>query len=58
MKYYLITFTDYTETIGKQENKTKMIQDARRYCIAWNLDITVKDVQEITENEYNKRVRG
>lgn len=58
MKYYKIIFSDYSETIGKQENKQKMIRDARHYCKIWNLSETVKDVFEITETEYNALKRG
>lgn len=58
MKYYRIIFSDYSETIGKQENKQKMIRDARHYCKIWNLTETVKYVFEITETEYNALKRG
>lgn len=57
MKYYLITFTDYSETIGKQKNKAAMIRDAKAYCRMWNLTEGVQDVREITEEEYNGRLR-
>jgi len=57
MKYYKIIFSDYSETIGKQANKAAMLKDARQYCIAWNLEETVKDVIEITETEYNSLKR-
>lgn len=56
MKYYLITFTDYSETIGKQTTKAKMIADAKRYCRMWNLDEGIKEVTEISEEEYNRRL--
>ena len=55
MKYYLIIFSDYSETIGKQTTKAAMMKDARAYCRAWNLTETVKEVREITEKEYNSR---
>lgn len=57
MKYYKIIFSDYSETIGKQENKTAMMKDARHYCKVWNLSETVKEVIEITEAEYNSLKR-
>jgi hypothetical protein len=57
MKYYKIIFSDYSETIGKQTSKAAMLKDARQYCIAWNLEETVKDVIEITETEYNSLKR-
>lgn len=53
MKYYKIIFSNYSETIGKQENRQKMLADARKYCRLWGLSETVTDVQEITETEYN-----
>ena len=52
MKYYRIVFSDFSETIGKQQNKQKMIADARLYCRQWQLTETVRDVYEITEAEY------
>ena len=57
MKYYLITFSDYSETIGKQANKAAMLKDARLYCKQWGLIETVKEVTEISEAEYNSRKR-
>ena len=57
MKYYLITFSDYSETIGKQANKAAMLKDARLYCRQWGLIETVKEVTEISEAEYNSRKR-
>ena len=57
MKYYLVTFSDYSETIGKQTSKSAMMKDARQYCRMWNLSETVKEVKEITEEEYNSRKR-
>ena len=57
MKYFLITFSDYSETIGKQKTKAAMMKDARAYCRAWNLSETVTDVTEISEEEYNNRIR-
>lgn len=57
MKYYLVTFSDYSETIGKNENITKMRADANRYCKMWNLSETVREIIEISENEYNARLR-
>lgn len=57
MKFFLITFSDYTETIGKQTSKSAMLKDARLYCKRWNLDCNVKDVTEITEAEYISRLR-
>lgn len=58
MKYFKIIFSDYTETIGKQETKQKMIADARLYCKIWNLSETIKEVVEISETEYNEKNRG
>lgn len=55
MKYYKIIFSDYSETTGKQTSKAAMLKDARQYCRAWNLEETVKEVIEITEEEYNSR---
>lgn len=55
MKYYKIIFSDYSETIGKQTSKAAMLKDARQYCRVWNLEETVKEVIEITEEEYNSR---
>lgn len=57
MKYYLILFTDCTDTIGKQTSKTAMMKDAKYYCKAWGLDCTVQNIIEITEEEYNSRIR-
>ena len=57
MKYYKIIFSDFSETIGKQQNKNKMMQDARQYCRLWNLPETVREVIEISESEYNERSR-
>ena len=36
-KTYQINFTDGTDTIGKQENKTAMRKDANLYCRQWQL---------------------
>ena len=55
MKYYLITFTDYTETVGKQTSKAAMMKDARTYCRIWNLEEGVKEVIEISKEEYDRR---
>ena len=55
MKYYLITFSDYTETIGTAKNKRDMERDARAYCRRWGLIETVRDVSEISADEYNAR---
>lgn len=57
MKYYLIIFSDYSETIGKQTSRAAMLKDARSYCRQWNLAETIKDVIQITEEEYNSRKR-
>ena len=57
MRYYLIKFTDCTETIGKQTNKAAMRKDANLYCRQWQLDARVEEIQEISENEYNSRLR-
>ena len=57
MKYFLVIFSDYSETIGKQKSKAAMMKDARQYCRMWNLSETVREVQEITEEEYNSRKR-
>ena len=57
MKYFLITFSDYSETIGKQTSRAAMERDARQYCKLWNLTETVREVAEITEAEYNARKR-
>ena len=54
MKYYKIIFSDYSETIGKQENASRMMADARRYCRMWNLEETAKEVIEITREEYER----
>ena len=56
MKYYLITFSDYSETIGKQASKAAMMKDARKYCRMWGLSETVKEIHEISESEYNSRL--
>lgn len=55
MKFYKIIFSDYSETIGKQENRAAMEKDARLYCKMWNLSETVREVIEITEEEYKTR---
>ena len=55
MKYFLITFSDYTETRGTARTKKDMERDARAYCRAWNLSETVRDVSEISSDEYNAR---
>ncbi len=57
MRYYLISFSDYSETIGKAKNRNDMLRDANAYCRAWNLSETIRDVREITEEEYNSRKR-
>ena len=57
MKYYIVIFSDYSETIGKQKSKAAMMKDARQYCRMWNLSETVQEVKEITEEEYNSRKR-
>lgn len=57
MKYFLVIFSDYSETIGKQKSKAAMMKDARQYCRMWNLSETVREVMEITEEEYNSRKR-
>lgn len=57
MKYYLITFSDWSETIGKQANKAAMMRDARKYCRMWDLTETVREIQEITEEEYTRRLK-
>ena len=57
MKYYLITFSDYSETIGKAANTTEMRNQAKAYCKAWNLTETVSDIIEISESEYNNKLR-
>lgn len=57
MKYYLITFGDYTETIGKQTSKSAMMKDARKYCQMWDIYAGIKDITEISETEYNRRKR-
>ncbi len=56
MKYYLITFSDYSETIGKQSSKAAMMKDAKAYCRAWDLAETVTEIKEISEAEYNSRL--
>lgn len=55
MKYYLITFGDYSETIGKQTSKAAMMKDARQYCRMWDIECGIKEITEITEAEYNNR---
>lgn len=57
MKYYKIVFSDYSETIGKQTSKTAMLRDARLYCKQWRLSETIKEVVEISETEYNSKLR-
>lgn len=57
MKYYLVIFSDYSETIGTFKNKTEALKAGRLYCRLWDLSETVKDVKEITEEEYNARNR-
>ena len=57
MKYYKIIFSDYSETIGHQTSKAAMLKDARRYCRIWNLTETVKEVIEITPEEYEQSKR-
>ncbi len=54
MKYYKIIFSDYSETIGKQTSRAAMERDARKYCRMWNLSETVREVIEITPEEYQK----
>jgi len=58
MRYYKVIFSDYSETVGKQENKQKMLADARLYCKMWNLSETVRDVLEISEKEYQEKTKG
>ena len=52
MKYYKVIFSDYSETVGKQTNKQKMLADARLYCRQWQLTETVTEVIEISEVDY------
>ena len=49
MKQYKIYFSDYTETTGQAKNKTEIMQAARQYIRAWNLDIKVDHIEEIKE---------
>ena len=55
MKYYLVIFSDYSETVGKQTNRAAMERDARQYCKTWGLSETVREVTEITAEEYSRR---
>ena len=55
MKYYLVIFSDYSETVGKQTSRAAMERDARQYCKMWGLSETVREVQEITAEEYSRR---
>ena len=55
MKYYIVIFSDYSETVGKQTSRAAMERDARQYCKMWGLSETVKEVQEITAEEYSRR---
>ena len=55
MKYYLVIFSDYSETVGKQTSRAAMERDARAYCHMWGLSETVREVQEITAEEYSRR---
>lgn len=57
MKFYLITFTDYSETIGKAANKAEMRKSANLYCRQWQLEERVESITEISEAEYNSRKR-
>ena len=57
MKYYLISFSDYSDTIGKAANKTEMRKSANLYCRQWQLDCKVSEIVEISEAEYNSRKR-
>ena len=57
MKYYLVIFSDFSETVGKQTSKSAMMKDARMYCKMWNLAETVREVKEITPEEYESRKR-
>lgn len=57
MKYYKIIFTDGSETIGKQKNKTEMRKDANLYCRQWQLSERIQSINEISEAEYNSRLR-
>lgn len=57
MKYFLITFDDCSETIGKQTSKSAMMRDARKYCKMWDICAGIKEITEITEAEYNSRLR-
>jgi hypothetical protein len=57
MRYYQINFTDGTDTIGKQVNKAAMRKDANLYCRQWQLEERVESIIEITEEEYNSRLR-
>ena len=57
MKYYKIIFGDWTETVGRQTNKTNMMKDARTYCRMWNIPEGIKEIQEITQEEYERRMR-
>ena len=55
MKYYIVIFSDFSETVGKQTSKSAMMKDARMYCKMWNLSETVREVKEITPEEYESR---
>lgn len=57
MKYYIVIFSDYSETIGTAKSAAEMMKSARHYCKLWNLAETPREVIEITETEYNARKR-
>ena len=57
MKYYLIRFTDCTDTIGTAANKTNMRKSANLYIKQWQCDCKVESITEISEQEYNSRKR-
>ena len=57
MKYYEIIFTNGSETIGKQKNKTEMRKDANLYCKQWHLTERVQAINEISEAEFISRLR-
>lgn len=57
MRYYKIIFSDYSETIGTAANKAEALKNGRHYCKIWNLSETVREVVEISENEYKSLKR-
>lgn len=55
MKYFKVIFSDYSETVGEYKTRADAERGARHYCEVWNLSETVREVSEITLEEYSRK---